>query len=60
MPGHSTELAVLRLVYHVIAQMDIYNVPINIVIDLSKAFDTIGSLSPIIEAKILWYYWLLI
>ena len=40
-PGHSTELAALRLVDHLIAQMDMYNVPTNIYIDLSKAFDTL-------------------
>ena len=36
-PGHSTELAALRLVDHLIAQMDMYNVPTHIYIDLSKA-----------------------
>ena len=42
-PGHSTELAALRLVDHVIHEMDQNNsTPINIYIDLSKAFDTLS------------------
>ena len=40
-PGHSTELAALRLVDHLIVQMDRYNVHINVFIDLSKAFNTL-------------------
>ena len=40
-PGHSTELAALRLINHIIKQMDNMKVPINIYIDLSKAFDTL-------------------
>ena len=40
-PGHSTELAALRLVDHLTKQMDQMKIPINIYIDLSKAFDTI-------------------
>ena len=42
-PGHSTELAALKLVNHVISEMDSCNVPTtsNIYIDLSKAFDTL-------------------
>ena len=39
--GHSTELAALRLIDHLIKQMDQHFVPINIYIDLSKAFDTL-------------------
>ena len=43
-PGHSTELAVLRLVDHLITQMDMCKMPTNIYIyiyiDLFKAFDT--------------------
>lgn len=38
-PGHSTELAAINLVNHTILQMDAMNMPINIYIDLSKAFD---------------------
>ena len=41
-PGHSTELAALRLVDHLITQMDKCRVPTNIYIDLSKAFDTLN------------------
>ena len=41
-PGHSTELAVLRLVDHLITQMDRCKIPTNIYIDLSKAFDTLN------------------
>ena len=39
-PGHSTELAALRLVDHLITQMDKCRVPTNIYIDL--AFDTLN------------------
>ena len=38
---HSTELAVLELVDHLIEQMDDYKVPLNIYLDLSKAYDTL-------------------
>ena len=41
-PGHSTELAALKLVNHVISEIDICNIPTNIYIDLSKAFDTLN------------------
>ena len=41
-PGHSTELAALKLVNHVITEMDNFNIPTNIYIDLSKAFDTLN------------------
>ena len=40
--GHSTELAVVRLVDQLISQMDNNLIPINIYIDLSKAFDTLN------------------
>ena len=39
--GHSTELAALHLANHLTKQMDSGKVPINIYIDLSKAFDTL-------------------
>ena len=42
-PGHSTELAALRLVDHLITQMDSCRVPTNIYIDLSKAVDTLNN-----------------
>ena len=38
-PGHSTELAALKLVNYIITEMDNCNIPTNIYIDLSKAFD---------------------
>ena len=41
-PGHSTELAALRLVDHLITQMDSCKILTNIYIDLSKAFDTLN------------------
>ena len=41
-PGHSTELAALKLVNHVISEMDSCNILTNIYIDLSKAFDTLS------------------
>ena len=52
-PGHSTELAALRLVDHLTNEMDNFNVPINIYIDLSKAFD---SLNHSILLNMLRYY----
>ena len=39
--NHSTELATLEIIDRIIQEMDKYNTPINIYIDLSKAFDTI-------------------
>ena len=41
-PGHSTELAAVRLANHLITKMDNYKIPTNIHIDLSKAFDTLN------------------
>ena len=41
-PGHSTELAAFRLVDHLISEMDNNNTPVNVYIDLSKAFDTLN------------------
>ena len=41
-PGHSTELAAVKLVHHLISEMDNNNTPVNIYIDLSKAFDTLN------------------
>ena len=41
-PGHSTELAGLRLANHLITEMDNCKVPTNIYIDLSNAFDTLN------------------
>ena len=39
MPCHSTELTALKLVNHIITEMDNCNITTNIYIDLSKAFD---------------------
>ena len=41
-PGNSTELAAVRLVDHLISQMDNYSIPITVCIDLSKALDTLN------------------
>ena len=40
-PKHSTEHAALELIYRIINKMDTNEIPLNIFIDLSKAFDTI-------------------
>ena len=40
-PKHSTEYAATEVVDRIIAHMNINNIPINIYLDLSKAFDTI-------------------
>ena len=40
-PGHSTELASVRFVDTLVQQMDNFNISISILIDLSKAFDTL-------------------
>ena len=40
-PGHSTELASLRFVDTLDKQMDNFYIPTSILIDLSKAFDTL-------------------
>ena len=39
---NETEMAALRLVDHLTNEMDNFNVPINIYIDLSKAFDSLN------------------
>ena len=39
--GHSTEIAALHLIDYLTKQMDVGEIPINIYIDLSKAFDTL-------------------
>ena len=41
-PGHSTEYAALELVDRITTQMDNNTIPINIFLDLSKAFDSIN------------------
>ena len=52
-PGHSTELAALKLVDHLTKEIDHRNVPINIYIDLSKTFDTLDH--TILLAKLKYY-----
>ena len=38
-PGHSTGLAALKLLDHLIAQIDMYNVAINMYVNIFKEFD---------------------
>ena len=38
---HSTELAVLEVIYRITFQLDQCITPLNIYLDLSKAFDTL-------------------
>ena len=52
-PKHSTEYAALELVDRIITQMDKKEVPINIFLDLSKAFDTIDH--TVLLAKLRYY-----
>ena len=52
-PRHSTELAAVGLVHHLISEMDNNNTPVNIYIDLSKAFDTLNYL--ILLSKLKYY-----
>ena len=40
---HSTQLAALELIDRINHELDLSNTPINIYIDLSKAFDTIDN-----------------
>ena len=53
-PCHSTELAGLKLMDHITKQMDNGKVPINIYIDLSKAFDTLNHTILLSKLKLLW------
>ena len=52
-PGHSTELGAVRLVDHLISQMDNYPISTNVYIDLSKAFDTLNH--NILPSKLQYY-----
>jgi len=39
---HSTELAALELINNIVTKMDLNEIPLNIYLDLSKAFDTLN------------------
>ena len=41
-PGHSTELAAARFVNELVVDIDNYKIPTSVLIDLSKAFDTLN------------------
>ena len=41
-PGHSTELAAARFVNELVVDMDKYKIPTSVLIELSKAFDTLN------------------
>ena len=45
-PKHSTEHAALELIDRIINKMDTNEIPLNIFLDLSKAFDTIDHTIP--------------
>ena len=51
--GHSTELAALELTDRNITALDNHNTPLNIFLDLSKAFDTLDH--TILSDKLLYY-----
>ena len=51
--GHSTELAALELTDRIISALDNHNTPLNIFLDLSKAFDTLDH--TILSDKLLYY-----
>ena len=40
-PGYSTEYAAIEITDRILTAMDINNIPVNIYLDLSKAFDTL-------------------
>ena len=53
--GHSTELAALELSDRIITALDNHNTPLNIFLDLSKAFDTLDHTIIIRQTSLLWY-----
>ena len=52
-PGHSTELAAVRLVDEITSKMDNSLIPTNIYIDFFKAFDTLNH--SILSSKLKYY-----
>ena len=54
--GYSTELATLRLVDQMISHIAAGIIPLNICIDISKAFDTLEDLDHTILLEKLWHY----
>ena len=52
--GHSTELASVRFVDTLVQQMDNFNIPISILIDLSKAFDTLDHNIMLSKLRHIW------
>ncbi len=54
---HSTEFAALEVVDRVIVEMDKNNSPLNIFLDLSKAFDTLDHKILLEKLQVLWYNW---
>ena len=56
--NHSTELVCVTLTDHILKQMDNNNIPINIYLDLSKAFGTLDHAILIKKLyKHIWYIW---
>ena len=57
-PRHSTALAAVRFVTDLIKDMDNYKIPTAVLIDLSKAFDTLNH--DILLSKLGYYGWRLV
>ena len=53
-PTHSNEHAALELIDSIINKMDTNEIPLNIFLDLSKAFDTIDHTIIFLKNEILW------
>ena len=53
--GGSTERAALELTDRMVPALDNHNTPLNIFLDLSKAFDTLESYHSIRQTSLLWY-----